>query len=399
MLSEKITKALIVAASGVIVACFISILVLSRALSFEKEKRQRGIGINEAVQVELPESTLNLIPGSEAKHEEPILTFAVFGGTADRTGRLEVFNEPALRNTIASIKSQNPNLAFVLGDIASGTVSQINASANLTAWLEVATEYFPESFYYPCFGLQESAHVGRNKILSDDENQSGNDKKVEKNYKVEVFSELFDEFVVDEFCNEIYGRTSYYIRIDDCNFIVLNTKWYEQMDRISDTVRSWIKKISQNGAKFNLVFMYGTPYPTYSIKSEMDADYSTTTDDIDGKPNSELRDDFWKLIDSLPGAVVFCGSEQLYVRKVIDDRYGDFNGNAFQINCAGLQGTFDSAVNDPHMLDSDPIYREHYVIGRVYENHIAFDVIDILDSAIIDSFRIYHESEHADTNH
>ena len=123
MLSEKITKALIVAASVVIAACFISILVLSQALSFEKEKRQSGIGIIEAVQVELPESTLNLIPGTEAKHEEPILTFAVFGGTADRTGRLEVFNEPALRNTLASIKSQNPNLAFVLGDIASGTVS------------------------------------------------------------------------------------------------------------------------------------------------------------------------------------------------------------------------------------------------------------------------------------
>lgn len=394
MLSERLKKALMIAGSITIAVCFVCILLLSRALSMEKDKQQK-IPKEQAAPIALPTATLNLLPGSGEPAEEPVLAFAVFGGFADKTGGKKL-NEPALRNVLERIqKGENAQFAIVLGDIASGSVFAENAAANLNAWLNVATEYFPESFFYPCFGLQESAHKGRNKILSadDDRMHPGNAEKVEKNYKITIFSEIFDQFETEDLCHSIYGRTAYSFRQGNCNFIVLNTKWYDQMDRVSGTVRNWIGKIAENGAAFNLIFMYGTPYPTFSTGMEMDAPYSTTTDDADSGANSAFRDEFWKLVDKLPGAVVFCGSEQLYARKTIDSRYGKFEGNVFQISSAGLEGAFDTGVNDPYPPDAGPYYREHYMIGKLFEDRVVFEVKDAKDSTLLDSFAVYAGGE------
>ncbi len=395
MLSERLKKALMIAGSITIAVCFVCILLLSRALSLEKDKQQK-IDQEQAAPIALPAATLDLLPGSGEPAEEPALTFAVFGGSADKTGGGKALNEPALRNALERIqKSENAQFAVVLGDIASGSVLAENASANLSAWLNIATEYFPESFFYPCFGLQESAHKGRNKILNaeDDRTHPDNAEKVEKNYKITIFSEIFDQFATEGLCHGVYGRTAYSFRRGNCNFIVLNTKWYDQMDRVSGTVRNWIGKIAENGAAFNLIFMYGTPYPTFSAGMEMDAPYSTTADDADSGANSAFRDEFWKLVDELPGAVVFCGSEQFYARKTIDERYGEFEGSVFQISSAGLQGAFDTGMNDPHLPDAGPYYREHYMIGKLFEDKVVFEVKDAKDSAILDSFAVYAEGE------
>lgn len=392
MLSERLKKALMIAGSITIAVCFVFILLLSRALSAEKDKQQKSVVQEQATPVALPASTLNLLPGSGETGGEPVLTFAVFGGSADKTGGKGSLYEPALRNALSKIKEgENAQFAIVLGDVASGSVFAENASANLNAWLDVAAEYFPESFFFPCFGLQESAHKGRNKILNadDDRTDPDNAEKVEKNYKITVFSELFDEFEPDGLCHSVYDRTAYSFRRGNCNFIVLNTKWYDQMDRVSGTVRDWMEGIAGNGAAFNLIFMYGTPYPTFSVGMEMDAPYSTTTDDSGGRANRAFRDDFWKLVDKLPGAVVFCGSEQLYARKTIDGRYGEFEGNVFQISSSGLQGAFDTGMNDPNPPDAGPYYRAHYITGTVFDDRVVFEAKDAKDSTVLDSFSVY----------
>jgi len=396
MLSERLKKALMIAGSITIAVCFICILLLSRALSAEKDKQPKSVIQDQAAPIALPAATLNLLPGSGEAGGGPAFTFAVFGGSADKAGGGVELNELALRNVLSKIKEgENAQFAVVLGDIASGSVFAENAAASLNAWLDVATEYFPESFFYPCFGLQESAHKGRNKIFADDDDRThpDNAEKVEKNYKISVFSGLFDKFEADGLCHSVYGRTAYYFRRGNCNFIVLNTKWYDQMDRVSGTVRDWIAEIAANGADFNFIFMYGTPYPTFSAGMEMDAPYSTTTDDSEAGANSEFRDEFWKLVDKLPGAVVFCGSERLYARKTIDGRYGEFEGNVFQISSAGLQGAFDTGVNDPNPPDAGPYYREHYIAGKVFDDRVVFEVRDATDAAMLDSFAVYAESE------
>jgi hypothetical protein len=388
MLSERLKKALIIAGSIVIAVCFVCILLLSHALSMEKDKQPAGVMQDLTIPVALPSATLNLLPEPD-KNSEPLLTFAVLGGSADKTGKGEKFNEPALRSALSGIKEgSTAQFAVVLGDIATGSVLYENAKANLNAWLKVATEYFPKSFFYPCFGLQESAHKSRNKILTeqDDRTDPKNTEKVEKDYKISMFSKVFDDFEISGLCHSVYGRTAYYIRRENCNFIVLNTKWYDQMDRVSDTVREWVENIAKNGADFNIIFLYGTPFPTFSVGMEMDAPYSTTTDDFSGKSNKAYRDAFWSMVDKLPGAVVFCGSEQLYARKTIDKRYGDYLSNVFQINAAGLHGAFDTGVNDPNALDAGPYYREHYIIGMVYEDRVTFEVRDAADSALLDTF-------------
>ncbi|MGI6150613.1 MAG: hypothetical protein ACOYIR_01515 [Christensenellales bacterium] len=398
MLSERLLKALMIAGSIVIAVCFVCILLLSRALSMEKDKQSAGMVQDQTTPVALPSATLNLLPKSGETSSEPVLTFAVFGGSADKSGNGKRLHEPALRNALSSIKEgEGAQFAVVLGDLASGSVSAEHAAANLNAWLDVATDYFPEGFFYPCFGLQESAHKGRSKIFAehDDRTHPDNADKVEQNYKIAVFSEVFDEFEVTGFCHSVYGRTAYYFRRENCNFIVLNTKWYEQMDRVSKTVRDWIAGIAKNGADFNLIFLYGTPFPTFSVGMEMDAPYSTTTDDFAGKSNKEFRDEFWSLVEGLPGAIVFCGSEQLYARKTIDARYGNFQKYVFQISSAGLQGAFDTGINDPNSLDAGPYYREHYIIGKIHADRMVFEVKTVEDSAMLDSFVMVAQREDA----
>jgi|GEM_PF-1834594 len=394
-MGERLKKALMIAASVVMAACFLCILLLSRALSMEKDRQSATASAEPVLSAALPSATLNLLP--EPRQESgPLLTFVVLGGSADKTGKGEPLYEAALRRALSRIKEhENAQFAVVLGDIATGSVLAENARENLDAWLDVATAYFPESFFFPCFGLQESAHKGRNKIFSekDDRTSPENADKVEKDYKIALFSEVFDEFEADGFCHSVYGRTAYYFRRGNCNFIVLNTKWYDQMDRVSDTVRDWVRKIAGNGADFNLIFLYGTPFPTFSAGMEMDAPYSTTTDDWGGKTNAAYRDEFWSLVDGLAGTVVFCGSEQLYARKTIDARYGDYNGNVFQVSSAGLHGAFDAAVNDPKALDAGPYYREHYIIGKVYSGKVTFEVKDAADGSVLDAFAVHAQGE------
>jgi hypothetical protein len=244
--------------------------------------------------------------------------------------------------------------------MASGSVNGETAEENLGKWMDIATEYFPVEFFYPCFGLQESAHKGRNKIwkANDDRSDPANAEKVEKNYKLTVFSEVFEKFQWDAFCHETYERSAYCFRCENCKFIILNTKWYDQMDRVSKTAREWMSEIAEDDAAFNFVFMYGTPFPTDSLGMEMDADYSTTTDDAAETTNRAYRDEFWAAVDELSGAAVFCGSEQMYSRKTIDSRYGSYRNGVYQISAAGLGGPFDTAVNDPNPADSGPFYCE-----------------------------------------
>jgi hypothetical protein len=83
MLSERLLKALMIAGSIVIAVCFVCILLLSRALSMEKDKQSAGMVQDQTTPVALPSATLNLLPKSGETSSEPVLTFAVFGGSAD----------------------------------------------------------------------------------------------------------------------------------------------------------------------------------------------------------------------------------------------------------------------------------------------------------------------------
>ncbi len=63
MLSERLKKALMIAGSITIAVCFVCILLLSRALSLEKDKQQK-IDQEQAAPIALPAATLDLLPGS-----------------------------------------------------------------------------------------------------------------------------------------------------------------------------------------------------------------------------------------------------------------------------------------------------------------------------------------------
>ena len=320
-----------------------------------------------------PSPTLTPAPAAD-------LTFAIAGGSAAKGGEAGAVCTQTLSAALRSAKDQGAAFVVMLGDLATGSVFPDVARANLEAFADCAFQYFDPEDVYPVFGLQESHHKGRNQILDPQEDPEEFPNKVEKDYKLAIFSEVFCEFTADSFCHDVYGKTAYAFTAQDCNFIVLNTKWYEQMDRVSSTVVDWLKSYAENGVSCNLVFLYGSPYPLCDVKTEMDADYSTTTDDEEEKTNAQYRDELLAAIGQLPSPVIFCGSESLYARREVD--------GVLQVSCSGLGWEFDRSLNSEEGLLFGPCYQNHYLLCGVYPDRLEFSAIDPTDGSVIDRFAV-----------
>jgi len=316
----------------------------------------------------------------EPTAEAPLLTFAVVGGSAGKGGSEPALCTESLQAALQQAKLHGAERVMLLGDLAAGSVFGEVAEQNLRAFLETASEFFSEHRLYPVFGIQESHHKGRNKIFAEEDDRSDPDlaDMVEKDYKLAVFSAVFDEFEADSFCHKVYGRTVYAFTKNDCNFFVLNTKWYEHMDRVSPTVIRWMLDYADNGAAYNFIFLYGTPYPICETGMEMDADYSTTTDDQQTMTNAEFRDEFIAAVRKLKNPVLFCGSESMYARRTV-------NGLT-QLNVSGMGYEFDRSVNAEEGILCGPVYENHCLVAQVYEDNVEFTVYHADSGEIIDRF-------------
>lgn len=206
-----------------------------------------------------------------------------------------------------------PRFVMTLGDYGMGSSDAAEAKTQYQTFLDTAAQFFPKSAIYACYGNHEALC---------------------KDGGIEVFSEVFSDFIADNFCKpEKYGRTVYHFSANNCNFFVLNTNSPDAAHSIPDDVLEWLQYFTGNGDAFNFIFIHEPAFPSGNhVGNSLDK-------------NPKQRNKFWSVVDNIPGAIVFNAHEHQYARRRIDRSFTDQNGNpyvneVYQITTAGMGAPF-----------------------------------------------------------
>lgn len=277
-------------------------------------------------------------------------------------GEIGGVNTAVISLALSSLKQKEiqPEFIMTLGDYGMGSSDPAEAKTHYQTFLDTATQYYPESNYYACYGNHEA-------LL--------------KEGGIELFSEMFDEFEADEFFKpDQYGRTTYYFSSNNCNFFVLNTNAPDNPHKISDDVLEWMISQTGKGEMFNFIFIHEPAFPS-----------GNHTDNSLDK-FADQRDKFWSAVDNIPAALVFNAHEHQYARRRIDRSFSDENGNiyvneVYQITTAGMGAPFHEDYTDSRGMVVPPRLAFHYVIVDILENQAQISAVT-LDGYVLDEFFI-----------
>jgi hypothetical protein len=289
--------------------------------------------------------------------DSPDFRFVVL---ADSRGEDHGANTLVMDTILSEIKQLQPQVSFALipGDLVVGSKDPKNLEGQLRYYKKTLSAFYPIEFFYPGIGNHEVMH----------------DNKGERLFG-KVFSEFNGSFL------RRYGRTVYFFDRGNSRFFMLSTDHPSEMHTIAAAQLAWIKKNIDPAKKHNFFFMHEPSYPTgYYVGSAQDVD-------------PFCRNEFWDLIDSLKGSMVFCGHEHFYSRRHIDRVYNEtVNGKEFaydkviyQVTIGGFGGPLSESYVAKDGVDVPPIAAYHYAVVDVKGDTVGV-TIQSLNGKILDHF-------------
>jgi hypothetical protein len=291
--------------------------------------------------------------------QEANLRFIVL---ADSRGLDLGVNSEIVKKVLSQVKqlSPQPEFAILPGDLTEGSKSYTEVQDQLDYFKEIITQYYPVGFYYPGIGNHEM-RAGE-----------GGEK---------AFSKTFSEFVADFL--EGYNRTSYYFDAGDTRFFMLNSDHPDEKHKITGDQLIWLKDNIDPDKKHNIFLMHEPPYPTGSEAGNS----------LDRFPAA--RDVFWKVVDQTPGAIVFCGHEHNYSRRLIDSSFNEtigkksyeFGSEVYQIITGGFGAPLYTKYSSKKNIIIPPVPQYHFTVVDINDSGVNIQAINI-DGEIIDSFQV-----------
>lgn len=281
---------------------------------------------------------------------------------ADSRGLDHGVNSEIVNQVLKQVKQLTPQPEFALlpGDLTEGSKSYSEVQEQLDYFKEITTQYYPVGFYYPGIGNHEM-RAGK-----------GGEK---------AFSKTFSEFEANFL--EGYHRTSYYFDVGDTRFFMLNSNHPGEKHKITGNQLTWLKNNIDPEKKHTIFLMHEPPYPTGAEAGNS----------LDSYPAS--RDEFWQVVDETPGAIVFCGHEHNYSRRLIDSSFNEkigkksyeFRNEIFQIITGGFGAPLYTKYTSKKNMIIPPIPQYHFTVVDIDANGVSIQAIN-MDGEIIDSFLV-----------
>ncbi len=280
---------------------------------------------------------------------------------ADSRGLDHGVNTDVVEKILGEIKqlSPQPEFAIMPGDLTDGSKTYSGIKSQLAYFKDIITQYYPISFFYPGIGNHEM-RAGKNG---------------EKAF-AETFSEFKATFLKD------YNRTSYYFDVGNTRLFMLNSDHTGEMHEITGKQLDWLKSsIDKNKRTF--FFFHEPAYPTGAEAGNS----------LDKHPAA--RDIFWKVADTSSGAIVFCGHEHNYSRRLIDSSFNEkvggksfqFKNKVFQVISGGFGAPLYKQYTSKKNMIIPPVPQYHYTIVDITDGAVNIQAVDI-DGNIIDTFQI-----------
>jgi 3',5'-cyclic-AMP phosphodiesterase len=286
---------------------------------------------------------------------------------ADCRGKDQGVNSPVMRQILGEIKKLQPQPSFAVipGDLVTGNPNPKLLKQQMLHFRQTITGFYPLAFYYLGIGNHETTH----------------ETKGEK-----FFEELFVEQGATFLCG--YHKSVYFIDRGSARLFMLNSDHPGEMHTISAGQLKWVKAHVDPAKKHNIFFVHEPSYPTsYNIGNSLDF-------------NPYLRNMFWNLVDSLPGAILFCGHEHFYSRRHIDRTYSEtvegrefrYKRSVYQVTVGGFGAPLSSGYDTKDGVDVLPIGEYHFAVVDVSEDAIKVKVQNI-EGKVLDDFTVSQETD------
>ncbi len=346
----------------------ITMVAGSRSCSI-KNNRNNGSGIPEATPVPTIQPAQTEAPVQNDVKEDTIQSESLvsdekvrFVVLADSRGLDHGVNSEIVRKILGEVKqlSPQPEFAIMPGDLTDGSKTYEGVKSQLSYFKELITEYYPIEFYYPGIGNHEM-RAGKNG---------------EKAF-LETFSEFDAQFLKG------YHRTGYYFDVGDARLFMLNSDHTGELHKITGKQLDWVKANIDSKKSRNFFFLHEPPYPT-------GAEEGNSLD-----KHREARDIFWKFADTTTGAIVFCGHEHNYSRRLIDKSFNEkigkksyrFSNQVYQIISGGFGAPLYPQYTNKKNIVIPPAPRYHFTIVDMDRSGVNIQAVDI-DGNIIDTFQV-----------
>ena len=281
---------------------------------------------------------------------------------ADSRGSDNGVNSEIVKKILTEIKklSPQPEFAIMPGDLTDGSKNYAGIKSQLDYFKQIISQYYPIEFFYPGIGNHEM--------------RAGEDGET-------AFSETFSEFGANFL--EGYHKTSYYFDVNDTRIFMLNSNHIGETHEISGEQLDWLKSNIDQTKRHTLFLLHEPPYPTGAEAGNS----------LDKHPAA--RDNFWKVVDATNGALVFCGHEHNYSRRLVDSSFNqkignknfEFNHEIYQIISGGFGAPIYKQYTHKKNMIVPPVPEYHFTVVDINENGVSIQAIN-LDGEIIDSFQV-----------
>lgn len=203
------------------------------------------------------------------------------------------------------------------------------------------------------------------------------------NVPVDISSEvIFKEQLLDfkkKNILEAYNDTVYYMELNNCRFIFLNTYHCGELKKIENEQLKWLEETCKTDKKYKFVFMHDPAFPT-------GAHIGTC---LDSYP--EARDRLWKIIDENNINIVFCGHEHNYSRRIIDSNFSSskykFESKVYQIISGGGGEKLRDSFKSKKGVITAPKAKYHFLVVDINENSVVMEAVSI-DGKSLDRFTL-----------
>lgn len=281
---------------------------------------------------------------------------------ADSRGTDHGVNSEIVKKILTEVKklSPQPEFAIMPGDLTEGSRYYTGIKSQLDYFKQIVTQYYPIQFFYP--------GIGNHEMRAKEEGEK-------------AFFETFSEF--DANFLEGYNRTSYYFDVENIRIFMLNSNHTGEAHKIAGEQLDWLKSKIDQTKKHNIFLLHEPPYPTGSEEGNS----------LDKHPAA--RDAFWEVVDAANGAIVFCGHEHNYSRRLIDSSFNEEIGNikfefknaVYQIISGGFGAPIYKQYSSEKNIVVPPVPEYHYTVVDINESGVSIQAINI-DGKIIDSFQV-----------
>ena len=277
--------------------------------------------------------------------------FVVFG---DTKGKDNGINKRVLENIMLQVKKldSKPDFLVTMGDTIAGSLDLEIHRSQMKSFKSLIDSYLPGIVMLPVIG-----------------NHEVNNEPIDNTYE-KLINEIYINFKQHGRLGN-YNNTVYYMDLEYCRFIVMNSYHHGEIKKVINEQLEWIKKVSDIDKKFKIMFIHCPLFPT-------GAHLGTCLDEF-----QEYRDILWSVIEENKIDIVFSGHEHNYSRRILEGNSKDVH----QIITGGGGEKLKNSFKCRKGVIVPPKAVYHFVIVDMDTDSIRLKAISI-DGKTIDEFNI-----------